>query len=44
MLKKFMKMKKQYIILALGAMFMASCADEFDRNFEVTRPPAYKDR
>ena len=38
MLKKFMKMKKQYIILALGAMFMASCADEFDRNFEVTRP------
>ena len=38
MLKKFMKMRKQYIILALGAMFMASCADEFDRNFEVTRP------
>ena len=38
MLKKFMKMKKQYIILALGAMFMASCADEFDRNFEVSRP------
>ena len=38
MLKKFMKMKKQYIILALGAMLMASCADEFDRNFEVTRP------
>ena len=33
-----MKMKKQYIILALGAMFMASCADEFDRNFEVGRP------
>ena len=33
-----MKMKKQYIILALGAMFMASCADEFDRNFEVSRP------
>ena len=31
-------MKKQYIILALGAMFMASCADEFDRNFEVSRP------
>ena len=38
MLKKFMKMKKQYIILALGAMLMASCADEFDRNFEVGRP------
>ena len=35
---KYMKMKKQYIILALGAMFMASCADEFDRNFEVSRP------
>ena len=33
-----MTMKKQYIILALGAMFMASCADEFDRNFEVGRP------
>ena len=31
-------MKKQYIILALGAMFMASCADEFDRNFQVDRP------
>jgi len=31
-------MKKQYIILALGAMFMASCADEFDRNFEASRP------
>lgn len=31
-------MKKQYIILALGAMLMASCADEFDRNFEVGRP------
>ena len=31
-------MKKQHIILALGAMFMASCADEFDRNFEVGRP------
>ena len=33
-----MKMKKQYIILALGAMLMASCADEFDRNFMVGRP------
>ena len=31
-------MKKQYIILALGAMLMASCADEFDRNFQVGRP------
>jgi len=31
-------MKKQYIILALGAMLMASCADEFDRNFLVGRP------
>jgi len=31
-------MKKQYIILALGAMFMASCADEFDRNYNVDRP------
>ena len=31
-------MKKQHIILALGAIFMASCADEFDRNFEVGRP------
>jgi hypothetical protein len=31
-------MKKQYIILALGAMLMASCAEEFDRNFEVGRP------
>ncbi len=31
-------MKKQHIILALGAMFMASCADEFDRHFEVGRP------
>ena len=31
-------MKKQFIILALGAMFMASCADQFDRNFEVPRP------
>ena len=31
-------MKKQYIIIALGAMLMASCADEFDRHFEVGRP------
>lgn len=31
-------MKKQVIILALGAMFMASCADRFDQNFEVGRP------
>ena len=31
-------MKKQCIIFALGAMLMASCADEFDRNFEVPRP------
>ena len=31
-------MKKQYIILALGAMLMTSCADEFDRHFEVGRP------
>jgi GH35 family endo-1,4-beta-xylanase len=33
-----MTMKKQYIVLALGAMLMASCAEEFDRNFEVGRP------
>ena len=31
-------MKKQYIIVALGAMLMVSCADEFDRNFKVERP------
>ena len=31
-------MKKQYILLALGAMLMVSCADEFDRNFQVGRP------
>ena len=31
-------MKKQYIIIALGAMLMASCADDFDRHFEVGRP------
>ena len=31
-------MKKQYIILALGAMLMASCAEEFDRNFKAERP------
>ena len=31
-------MKKQYIIVALGAILMASCAEEFDRNFEVERP------
>ena len=28
-------MKKQYIIIALGAMLMASCADQFDRHFET---------
>ena len=31
-------MKKQYIIVALGAILMASCAEEFDHNFEVERP------
>ena len=31
-------MKKQYIILALAATLLASCADEFDRNFQVGRP------
>ena len=31
-------MKKQYIIIALGAMLMASCADEFDRHFEGRTP------
>ena len=31
-------MKKQYIIIALGAMLMASCADQFDRHFETVRP------
>ena len=31
-------MKKALIISALGAMFMASCADEFDQNYEVGRP------
>ena len=36
-------MKKNFIILALGAMFLASCADEFDRNFEVARPDRLKE-
>ena len=31
-------MKKVLIISALGAMFMASCADEFDQTYEVGRP------
>ena len=31
-------MKKQIIILALGAILMASCADEFERSYEVGRP------
>ena len=31
-------MKKQYIIVALGTMLMASCAEEFDRNFQAERP------
>ncbi|MBR6121911.1 MAG: endo-1,4-beta-xylanase [Prevotella sp.] len=31
-------MKKQYVILALVAAMAASCADEFDQNFEVGRP------
>ena len=31
-------MKKQLILLALGATLLVSCADEFDRNFEVGRP------
>ena len=36
-------MKKNFIILALGAMFLASCADEFNRNFEVARPDRLKE-
>ena len=31
-------MKKQYILMALAATLLASCADEFDRNFQVGRP------
>lgn len=31
-------MKKAIILSALGAMLMASCADDFDRSFEVGRP------
>lgn len=31
-------MKKVLIISALGAMFMASCADEFDQTYKVGRP------
>ena len=31
-------MKKAIIISALGAMLMASCADDFDRSYEVGRP------
>ncbi|MCH5309389.1 MAG: endo-1,4-beta-xylanase [Prevotella sp.] len=31
-------MKKQLIISALGAMLLVSCADEFDRSYEVGRP------
>ncbi|MCH5311030.1 MAG: endo-1,4-beta-xylanase [Prevotella sp.] len=31
-------MNKQLIISALGAMLLASCADEFDRSYEVGRP------
>ena len=31
-------MKKVLIISALGAMLMASCADEFDQTYEVGRP------
>ena len=31
-------MKKVLIISALGAMFMASCADEFDQTYQVGRP------
>ncbi len=31
-------MKKVLIISALGAMFMASCADEFDQTYTVGRP------
>lgn len=38
MIKNRIKMKKQIIISALGAIFLASCADEFDHNYEVGRP------
>ena len=31
-------MKKQFIILALGAMLVASCAERYDQNFKVGRP------
>ena len=31
-------MKKQIIISAMGAILLASCADEFDHNYEVGRP------
>ena len=31
-------MKKAIIISALGAMMLASCADQFDQNYEVGRP------
>lgn len=31
-------MKKQFIIAAAGAFLITSCADDFDRNFEVGRP------
>jgi GH35 family endo-1,4-beta-xylanase len=31
-------MNKQLIILALGATMVASCADDFDRSYEVGRP------
>ena len=38
MIKNRIKMKKQIIISAMGAIFLASCADEFDHNYEVGRP------
>lgn len=31
-------MNKQILVSALGAMFLASCADHFDLNFETVRP------
>ena len=31
-------MKKQLIIIGLGGLLMASCAEEFDRSFEASRP------
>ena len=31
-------MNKQILVSALGAMFLASCADHFDQNFETVRP------